>query len=343
MGLFMDGDGVPLACSVNPGNTNEQTTLKPLEKKILSDFGHAKFIVCTDAGLSSAANRRFNDTATRSFITTQSIKKLKGYLKEWATEPAGWRMAGDDLSYDITEIDEEIFKESVFYKERWIEDDGLDQRLVVTFSLKYRNYQRQIRTGQIQRAQKIIDVNPKKIGKPRQNDFKRLISTTTITKEGEVAERTVHAIDAAKIAEEETYDGFYGVCTNLEGDGARIADINKQRWQIEECFRIMKHEMKARPVYLSREDRIRAHFMTCFIALIVYRIIEKRLGGEHTCEEIIDTLRAMNFLKVEGEGWIPVYTRTELTDDLHDTFGFHTDYQIVTNKQMRKIFRSTKK
>jgi transposase len=343
MGLFMDGDGVPLAFSINPGNTNEQTTLRPLEKKILSDFGHAKFIVCTDAGLSSAANRRFNDTATRSFVTTQSIKQLKGYLKRWALDSKGWRLGGGEGVHDIAEIDEQAHATSVFYKERWIRDGGLDQRLVVTYSLKYKNYQRAIRARQAERAQRLIDSCPKKIGKAKQNDFKRLISTTVVTSDGEVAEKRLYAIDAAKIAEEEAYDGFYGVCTNLEDDSARIAEINRQRWQIEECFRIMKHEMKARPVFLSRDDRIKAHFLTCFIALMLYRTLEKRLDSKYSCSEIIEGLQKMNFLKIDGEGWIPTYTRTSLTDSLHEVFGFRTDSQIVTNKQMKRIFRATRR
>jgi transposase len=343
MGLFMDGDGMPLAFSISPGSTNEQTTLKPLEEKILSDFGHAKFIVCTDAGLSSTANRTFNDTKSRSFVTTQSIKMLKGYLKNWALDPTGWRIGENGREYDISKIDEDAHYKDIFFKERWIKEDGLEQRLVVTFAPKYKNYQRKIRTRQIERATRLISSNPGSIGKARQNDFKRLISKTSVTGEGQIAEKTAYAIDADKIATEETYDGFYGVCTNLEGDAAQVAEINKRRWQIEECFRIMKHEMKARPVYLSREDRIKAHFMTCYLALIVYRFIEKRLGGKYTCDEIIDGLRALNFLKVTGEGYIPVYTRTDFTDDLHEAFGFHTDTQIVTNRNMKKIIRATKK
>ena len=343
MGLFMDADGMPLAFSINPGNTNEQITLNPLEKKILADFCHAKFIVCTDAGLSSIANRKFNDTKERSFITTQSIKMLKGYLKKWALSSSGWRLCEGGKEYDISKIDEEKHKESIFFKERWINDDGLEQRLIVTYSLKYGAYQRQIRFRQIERAQKLISLSPKKIGSLRQNDFKRLILKTAVTGEGEIAEKTIYAIDEVKIQEEEVFDGFYGVCTNLKGDACKIADINKRRWQIEECFRIMKHEMKARPIYLSREDRIKAHFMTCFIALIIYRLIEKRLNGKYTCEEIITGLRSMDFLKVKGEGYIPVYTRTDFTDDLHEAFAFRTDYQIISSKQMKKIISSAEK
>jgi hypothetical protein len=343
MGLFMDADGVPLAFCLNPGNTNEQVTLVPLEKKIIKDFEHARFIVCTDAGLSSAANRRFNTANTRCFITTQSIKQLKRYLKGWATDTSGWSLARTDAVFDITKIDEVAHKESVFYKERWINDGGLEQRLIVTYSVKYKDYQRQIRARQVERACRLIDSNPKKVGAPRQNDFKRLISKTQITGSGEIADKTVFAIDAAKIAEEERYDGFYGVCTNLEDAATEIAAINKRRWEIEECFRIMKDEFKARPAYLSRDDRITAHFATCFIALVIFRLLEARLGGKYTAPEIIDGLRSMNFLKVKGEGWIPTYTRTDFTDDLHEAFGFRTDYQIVTTAQMRKNIRATKR
>lgn len=342
MGLFMDGDGVPLAFSIHPGNTNEQLTLKPLEEKIIRDFSHSRFVVCTDAGLSSTANRRFNSEGDRAFITTQSIKKLKAYLKTWALDPTGWKATRNGRTYDITALDAGKHKETLFYKERWINDDGLEQRFIVTFSIKYRDYQRTIRSRQITRAEKLIDSAPKSIGKPRQNDFKRLISTVAHTEDGEVAEGKHYSLDMKKIAEEEAYDGFYGVCTNLEDPAPDIAEINARRWEIEECFRIMKHEFKARPVYLSNDERIRAHFATCFIALIIHRLVEQKLEGKYTCEKIVDGLRAMKFLKVKGEGFVPAYTRTDFTDDLHRTFGFRTDFQLVTTKEMNKIIRATK-
>ncbi|MDR3315846.1 MAG: IS1634 family transposase [Coriobacteriales bacterium] len=343
MGLFMDTDGVPLAFSIHPGNTNEQLTLKPLEERIIKDFEHSRFVVCTDAGLSSSANRRFNSIQDRSFITTQSIKKLKKHLKAWALDPSGWKATKGGRTYDITELDEDKHKDTVFYKERWINDGGLEQRLIVTFSLKYKNYQRTIRSRQIQRAQKLIDSAPKSIGKPRQNDFKRLIATVATTTDGEIAEGRAYTIDGGKVTTEEAYDGFYGVCTNLTDSAHKIAEVNRKRWEIEECFRIMKHEFKARPVYLRNDARIEAHFATCFIALIVYRTLERKLEGKYTCAQIIDGLEAMKFLKARGEGYIPAYTRTAFTDDLHAAFGFRTDYQLVTNKQMKKIIRSTKR
>ena len=352
MGLFLDGDGIPLAFSITDGNRNEQITLKPLEEQILADFGLSKFVVCTDAGLSSLANRKFNNIGERSFITTQSVKKLKDYLKGWALFTEGWRLPGSAKTYDISGLyrdteetgylDQEEYLDKVFYKERWINDDDLNQRLVVTFSLMYRNYQRKVRSGQIARAEKLIRTRPSKLKKSHPNDYKRFILKKNVTTDGEEAEKTLLSIDQDQIAKEEIYDGYYAVCTNLEDDVEDIIRINRRRWEIEESFRILKHEFKARPVFLQRDDRIEAHFMTCFIALVIFRYLEKLLGEKHTCEAIVDTLRDMDFLEAKGEGYIPTYTRTDLTDDLHDAFGFRTDYQIVTNKQMKAICKAAK-
>jgi hypothetical protein len=279
----------------------------------------------------------------RAFITTQSVKMLKKHLKEWALDPTGWQLPGSRKLHDLREIDEDVFSESTFYKERWIKEKGLEQKLIITFSLKYRNYQRTIRSAQIQRAQKTIDTRPGKLKKAGPNDYKRFIKTTSCTPEGEVAERDLFSVDETIIEAEEMYDGFYGVCTNLEDEAAEIIKINKRRWKIEECFRIMKSEFKARPVYLSRDDRIKAHFTTCFMSLIIYRFLEKRLEGNFTCSEITTGLREMNFLEIDKEGYVPTYTRTDFTDALHESFGFRTDYQIVKTSEMKKIFKLTKK
>ena len=343
MGLFMDGDGMPLAFCINKGNSNEQTTLKPLEKKIISDFGLSKFIVCTDAGLASAANRKFNNIQDRAFITTQSIKKLKSHLKEWALDSKGWNINGSNEVYDLCELDEKDDIDKIFYKQRWIKEDGLEQNLVVTYSLKYRNYQHTIRNRQVERAQKIISTNPKKLKKCNTNDYKRFILKTSCTSDGEIADKELYVIDSKLIEQEAAYDGFYAVCTNLEDDASAIIKVNKRRWEIEESFRIMKSEFKARPVYLQRDDRIKAHFTTCFISLLIYRMLERKLSGDYTCEEIVSGLKDMNFYEITGEGYIPTYTRTDFTDILHDKFNFRTDYQIVNTKQMKKIFKDTKK
>lgn len=343
MGLFMDGDGIPLAFNINRGNTNEQVTLRPLEEKILADFELSKFIVCTDAGLASNDNRKFNIKGDRAFITTQSVKKLKKHLKEWALDPEGWHLGGDPKTYTLTDLDEEKDEAKTFYKDRWIKEDGLEQKLIVSYSLLYRNYQRQIRNSQIERATKVIDTNPTKLKKCSQNDYKRLIEKTSITPDGEVADKDVFRINEQLIASEESFDGFYAVCTNLEDEAPAIIKINHRRWEIEECFRIMKSEFKARPVYLSRDDRITAHFTTCFLAMVLYRHLEKKLAGKFTACEVIHGLRDMNFLEVKGDGFIPTYTRKDFTDALHAAFAFRTDYQIVTTNQMKKIFKATKK
>lgn len=348
MGLFMDGDGIPLAFSIYNGNTNEQKTLRPLEEKIFKDFELSKFIVCTDAGLSSADNRKFNDKKGRAFITTQSVKKLKEHLKQWALEPTGWHLAGKDELFDISMLDKdektyEKYKLETFYKERWIKEDGLEQKLIVTYSLKYRDYHSKIRNKQLERAIKLIETKPKNINKKNQNDFRRFISSTNVTDNGEIADKAHYNLSSDTIAKEEMYDGFYAVCTNLDEDAEVITKINHRRWEIEECFRIMKSEFKARPVYLSRDDRIQAHFTTCFLALVLYRYLEKHLDEKFTTQEIVTGLRGMNFYSIPTEGFIPTYTRTDFTDALHDVFGFRTDYQIVSDKQIKNIFKDTKK
>lgn len=344
MGLFMDGNGIPLAFSIIPGNVNEQTTLTPLEEKILKDFELSRFVVCTDAGLSSNDNRKFNNKKGRAFITTQSIKKLKKYLMDWSLDEEGWKLENSSKIYNLKEVNEkeEVYKDKIFYKERWIKENGLEQKLIITYSIKYRNYEREIRNKQIERAKEAISKNVK-IDKYRQTDYKRFINKTNVTKEGEIANKKVYSINIEQIEKEEKFDGFYGVCTNLEDKAEEIIKVNKRRWEIEECFRIMKSEFKARPVYLSREDRITAHFTTCFLSLVIYRFLEKRLEEKYTCEEIIETLREMNLNKVNEIGYIPAYTRTDITDSLHEKFKFRTDYEIVENKEIKKILRKTKK
>ena len=342
MGLFMDADGIPLTFSVFNGNENEQPSMNPLEKKILSDFGVKRFIVCTDAGLSSTPNRILNNTADRRFVTTQSIKKLKGFLKDFCLSDEGWHLSGSQSMFKLSELDENDYYDKTFYKDRWVNEDGVEQHLIVTFSFKYRDYQRKVRNRQLERAAKLAD-NPSALNKNRQNDPKRFDRQDHCTSEGEVADKIVTSIDEDVVREEERYDGFYAVCTNLEDDVSTIISINQKRWQIEECFRIMKSEFRARPVYLSRKDRITAHFITCFTALIIYRILEKKLGEGYTCENIIRTLKEMKMMVLPGEGYIPEYTRTDLTDQLHDAFGFRTDYEIISQRNMKKILTATRK
>ena len=342
LGLFLDGDGIPLAFTVFPGNENEQPTLIPMERKILSDFSLSKFIICTDAGLASTANRRFNDRADRSFIVTQSLKTMKGFLKEWALDPKDWSLGSDDETYDITKIDEDIHMNSVFHKERWIKENNLEQRLIVSYSPKYKHYQQQIRSRQVERAAKIVEKGSKaKTRNP--NSPSRFVEEIQLTMDGEVAEKTSRSLDEKKIAEESMYDGFTAVCTTLEDDIADILKVNHRRWEIEESFRIMKSEFKARSVYLQKDERIRAHFLTCFLSLLVYRLLEHKLDDRYTVSELIKALRSMNFFHMDGIGYLPEYTRSEITDALHEEFGFRTDTEIVPEKNMKKIIKATKK
>jgi len=342
MGLFMDADGIPLSFSLFNGNENEQPSMSPLERKIIKDFGTSGFIVCTDSGLSSTANRKFNSIQGRGFVTTQSVKKLKGFLQDFCLDDDGWYLPGSKKTYKLSELDEEADYEKVFYKDRWINEDSLEQHLIITYSIKYRNYQKTIRERQIERAKKIVE-SPSKLTKKKANDPKRFIEQGHCTSDGEVADKVILSLNQTQIEAESKYDGIYAVCTNLEYSVSDIIRINQKRWKIEECFRIMKTEFKARPVYLSRRDRITAHFTTCFTALIIYRILEKKLNERYTCEELISTIRSMNMMIAPGEGYIPTYTRTDITDALHETFGFRTDYQITSQKNMRKILNQTKK
>ena len=345
MGLFMDADGIPLAFDIFPGNQNEQTTLKPLESKVIKDFGCSEFIFCSDAGLGSRANRRFNSLANRSYVITQSLKKMPKEDRETALKPTQFKKPGFDKWIDISTLDEsdpEVY-ETIYYKEIPVVNGNMDETVIVTYSPKYKAYQKRIREQQISRAMKMLEQPGRKRKSKNQNDPARFIKTTNVTNDGEIAEKKVCELDSDKIRDEEKYDGFYAVITNLEGDIGGILKINRQRWEIEENFRIMKTDFEARPVYVRREDRIKAHFLTCYISLLVYRLLEKKLGNNYTCNEILSTLRSMQATLLSREsGYIPSYKRTDLTDDLHKAFGFHTDYEFISKSTMRSIIKSTK-
>lgn len=346
MGMFMDMEGIPLAFCINPGNTNEQVTLKPLEQKLNDNFGISKLVVCTDCGFSSYENRKNNDVGERAFITVQSLKKLKKHLQSWSLESTGWHIAGSDTEYDLSEVHQEAHHDTLFYKDRWTNESGLSQRVIVTFSFKYKEYLRYVRNRQIQRAEKIIMNGSTKLNRKGPNDPKRFISQTSYTPDGEIAQATSYSLNQEMIAQEELFDGYYAICTDLEDDAPAIIRANAGRWIIENGFRIMKNEFEARPVYLQRDDRIEAHFLTCFLALLLYKYLEKKLnrGLNHfTPDEIIGTLTDMNFVSIAAEGYMPTYTRNDLTNALHGSAGFRTDKQIVTKKEMRSIIAQTKK
>lgn len=359
MGLFTDMDGIPLAFCINPGNTAETTTLKPLEDKLRDNFGLSKMVVCTDGGLASYENRKNDDVGERAFITVQSLKKLEGHLQEWAMETAGWHIVRSktqdgkkmpDIEYDMSELDPKEYADALFYRERWIKvgkkGEELEQRLIVTFSFKYREYLRHTRDKQVARAEGIIKRGAAgKYGKS-QNDPKRFIKSENCTADGELAQHCTYSLNRDMIEQESRFDGFYGICTDLLDDAAEIIRINGGRWIIEDCFRITKTDFEARPVYLRRDDRIKAHFLTCFLSLIIYKYLEKKVNraGQHfSPDEIIGTLQDMNFVRIEGEGYIPTYTRTDLTNNLHGSAGFRTDTQIVSKQRMKTIITESKK
>ena len=352
MGLFMDKDGFPLAMCIEPGNTAETTTLKPMEELLKEKFGLSKLVVCTDGGLSSYENRKNDSVGDRAFITVQSLKKLKKPLQDWALEATGWHMSGSNEEYDLSQLNPDEYYNVTFYKERWepikmSTGEILEQRLIVTFSFKYREYLSYVRDRQISRAQALIDSGRGNTSKRKSpNDAKRYIKSEYCTPDGELAQIENFSLNQDMIDQESRFDGFYGICTDLEGSAPEIIKINGGRWIIENGFRTMKTDLRARPVYLKRDDRIKAHFLTCFLSLLLYKYLEKKVnrGGQYfTTSEIIGTLRDMNFLSVTGEGYIPTYTRTDLTNNLHGSAGFRTDYQIVTKKQMRSIIAQTKK
>ena len=340
MGLFMDGDGIPLAFSLFPGNANEQTSLKPLEKKLLEDFGCRKFIYCSDAGLGSESIREYNHMGARAYIVTQSIKKLKKEVKERALNPQGFKRVYDNTPVDITKLPAD--DKGLYYKDEPYTTKKLHQRLIVTYSPKYALYQKSIRDKQVERAQKMLDSGNTKKSRKNPNDPARFIGKMAVTKEGEAAD-IQHYLDENKISEEARYDGLYAVCTDLLDDEVGdILKVSEGRWQIEECFRIMKTDFSARPVYLQNENRIKAHFLICFLALTIYRFLEKKLKYKYTCEELLDTLKAMNFAEIQEQGFIPLYKRKMITDALHDACGFRTDFQFITKSKMRTIQKKSK-
>ena len=370
MGLFMDGNGLPIAMNIYPGNESETKHLIPLQEKMEKDFAlfNKKTIICTDAAMCTDEIKQFNIKDGKAFVITQSIKKLKEAYKKEVFEDSNWRILGDlSKTYNLSDIlnDEEQRKkhyETLFYKIVQTETAHVVQDLIVTFQIKYKDYLRNVRNGQIERARKKISstnkgdkiklsVNP--------NDFRRLIKEEINEvktkkrkkpKEGNSFNKEVktqyfysYSIDQDKIKEEEKYDGYYGITTNLNSDIEEILKISKNRWEIEESFRILKTDFDSGTIHLSREDRIKAHFLTCFISLLIYRILENKLNYKYTNTQIIDKLKEMNVYEEKGNGYSPSYIRDDLTDDLHEIFGFRTDYEIVSYENFKKIFTQVKK
>ena len=377
MGLFLDGKGYPIAMNIFPGSTNESTTLIPLQEKIIGidpdtkieiegfDLENDKTIICTDAAMCTDEIKKFNIKDGKAFVITQSIKKLKEEYKEEVFKDENWRIIGDlKHVYKLSDIlsDEDKCKEhyeTIFYKIVQTETAHVVQDLIVTFQIKYRDYLRNVRNGQIERAKNKIKYNDdgKKIKLSNNpNDYRRLIKeeVTAIKKESKKNNKNSlneeekgkysysYSIDNDIIKEEEKYDGYYGITTNLNGNIEDILNISKNRWEIEENFRILKTDFESGTIHLSREDRITAHFLTCFISLLIYRILENKLDYKYTNTQIIEKLREMEVYEEKGAGYSPAYVRNDLTDDLHDIFGFRTDYEITNYENFQKIFKQVK-
>lgn len=364
MGLFMDADGYPFAMNINPGNTSESKTMIPTEKEFLDKYhmNGKNIIVCTDAAMCNDDIKKFNVEDGRGFVITQSIKKLKGELKDFALNKTGWRILGNIKNiYDLEEIekDESLKKEhynTIFYKEIECETKSVKQTLIVTFSFKYQEYQHNLKAHQLERARILVDeVNKKnKIAKKKkdietiritknQNDPKRFIKQINTTNSGEIACNIKYIIDETIYNEEEKYNGFYGITTNLIDDTETIIKVIKGRWEIEESFKIMKNDFDSGTVYLSKEDRIKGHFITCYLALFIYRYLEHKLNDKYTVFEIVKNLQEMKMLEQKGKGFQPTYTRNDLTDDLHQFLGINTDNEIITYKKIKKILEEQEK
>lgn len=358
MGLFMDADGYPFAMNINPGNTAESKTMLPTEEEFLKNYNMkgSNIIVCTDAAMCNDEIKNFNVKDGRGFVITQSIKKLNNELKEFALNKSGWRILGNlkDI-YNLNEIENDeklkkLYYNKIFYKEIECETKSVKQALIVTFSFKYQDYQHKLKQHQFDRAKKLVDeINKKnknaqkkkdvekiKISK-NQNDPKRFIKEIKTTYTGEVACNIEYIIDDEIYKNEEQYNGLYGITTNLIDDTETIIKVMNGRWEIEESFRIMKDEFDSGTVHLSREDRIKGHFITCYLSLFIYRYLEHQLDDKYTVHEIVSKLQEMKMLEHKGKGFEPTYTRTNLTDDLHHFLGINTDTEILTYEKIKKI------
>ena len=359
MGLFMDADGYPFAMNINPGNTSETKTMIPSEEKFLKDFDMKgkNIIVCTDAAMSSDDIKRFNVKDGRGFVITQSIKKLSDDLQKYALDKKGWRKVGniEDI-YDLEKIandkkSKEENYETIFYKEIECETKLVKQTLIITFSFKYQEYQNKIKQHQFDRAIKLVEETNRKNKNTKDNekikisknpnDPKRFIKETRTTDTGEIACNIEYMVDQEILEEEQKYSGLYGITTNLINDTQTVIKVLHNKWEIEESFRIMKEEFDTGTVYLSREDRIKGHFITCYLSLFIYRYLEHQLNDKYTVYEIVKKLQEMKMLELKGKGFVPLQARDDLTDDLHAFLGLNTDTEIITYKKIKEIYDLT--
>lgn len=349
MGLFMDSRGIPITMCLHPGNTSEQLTAIPLEKEVMKMLPDAKFIYCADAGLGSYNIRKFNSMGGRAFIVTQSIKKMSDALKQSVFNDYDYRLLSNgkpvtvaemksfdrfeeknikqynDFAYKVIEADKVLdlgLYEDVTLKDgRTVKRKAkgvLKQRVIITFSRKVMEYQRAVRSRQIERAKKLLGAKDPEGIKKGPNDVKRFLKRTAKTKSGETA-AVEYTLDKDKIAEEEKYDGYYAVATNLQDPAKDILAVSNKRYRIEECFRIMKTNFDGRPVNHRLRERIRAHFLICYTALLVYRLLEAQLddqGAHVTADDLITTLKNMNVANVHDIEYMALYNGSKALDAL---------------------------
>ena len=348
MGLFLDRNGLPISMCINPGRTNEQKTMIPLEKLMTERFGIEKFVVCADCGLSGKRNLRFNSTENHGFVVTKSLKKVSEDVRARLMGDGGWKRFGDASGrlYSLKEIREDAnLRDVIFYHdERFaMGSDGFEERIVTTYCGRLREYQRSVRERQLQRAMELVRQGKIRKG-INQNDVRRFIVVDSVTENGEVAEKKVFSIDRERFEEESEYDGFYAVTTDLDDDPGEIIRINRGRWEIEESFRIMKSDFDGRPVFVSREDRIRAHFLTCYLAFMIFRIIEQKLNKgdvRYTDPEILRTLR--DYEAIDAESFYVGAMEGKAVRALESTFGLVGSMTAFSKAQFRRLVARSKK
>ena len=369
MGLFMDADGIPLSMCITSGSDNEQTTAIPLEKKLVKMFKGKKFIYCADAGLGSLSIRNFNSMGGRAFIVTQSIKKLSGKLQTAVFNDCDYRLLSSNDTVSLQEMKSfdrfdpenlELYKDMAYkviiadsafdlglYEDKQFKNGNtrkvkskavVKQKVIITFSRKAMEYQRYIRSRQIERAKAMLsDLDPDTY-KKGPNDVTRFIKRTSSTKTGERA-TDLYELDLDKIAEEEKYDGFYAVATNLDDDVRTIISISSNRYKIEDCFRVMKTNLSARPVYHHKRDRIIAHFMICYTALLIHRLLQTKLdryGTHFSTESIIQTLQNMEVANIEDMCYMSTYSSSQVCTALNALFDLGLDKKYYQPKELNK-------
>ena len=369
MGLFMNKDGIPLSMCITSGSDNEQTTAIPLEQKLITMFKGKKFIYCADAGLGSLNIRNFNSMGGRAFIVTQSIKMLSNTLKEAIFSDIDYRLLSNDKPATIQQmkdfdrfdkVNAELYDDRIYkiipadkafdlglYEEKACKNGTIKkvkskavvpQKIIVSFSRKMMEYQRFIRNRQIERAKKLLTKLDPETYKKGANDITRFIKRTTSTSSGEKAVDT-YELNQEAINEEEKYDGFYAVATNLEDSAKYILEISSNRYKIEDCFRIMKTNFSARPVFHQNRERIVAHFMVCYTALLIYRILEKKLdmyGTHFTVENVIETLNNMQVANLEDVCYMSTYDNSQVLTSLNAIFNLELDKKYYQPKDLNK-------